>query len=188
MKDALTQEEMTGERWSPTGTGGKEETIINLERYFHVLPHLENKSVLDAGCGNGLGTYLYSLVAKSVLAVDYRDEAIDYAMKFPLIREKITFRRADLSEENEIIALPPVQICVAIEFLEHLADPAIFLEKIKCKELVFSLPLHSLAVSKWHKFDIRTPFDVKKLIDPYFKVDEYRLQSNRWIYGHGIRR
>jgi len=53
----------TSEFFIPAQAGFKE-VIVNLERYLFAMNFCKDKVVLDAGCGCGLGTYLYSLVAK----------------------------------------------------------------------------------------------------------------------------
>lgn len=186
--DQLTGNEVSGERWVPTASAGGDEVLVNLERYLYACHHVAGKTVLDAGCGSGLGSYLYSLSAKKVFAVDYSDEAHAYAARFPFIDGKVSFIKANLENIEDIKKLPQTDICVAIEFLEHIDDPAMFLENIRAEVLVFSVPLHSLAVSKHHKFAIKDEYDVKKLIDPFYNVGQYHVQNKRWIYGSGVRR
>lgn len=183
--------EKTGERFIPTDSN-KTEVAVNLERYIFALHFVENKTVMDLGCGSGLGSYLYSLVAKKVYAVDYDQTALDSVNSYPTqFLGKGTRIKTILTD---IIGadLPEVDVCVALEFLEHVDDPLTILKNLKAKELVFSIPLSSLANSSWHKYKIDGGADgieqVKKLIGKYYHVKEYNLQYDRWVFGHGVRR
>lgn len=174
--------EKTGEQFIPTQSQHNE-VIINLERYLYAMHHLDNKVVLDVGCGAGLGTYLYSLVAKKVYAVDHSKSAIDYAKMYPHMKGKVEFIEGDLTKMD----LPEHEVTVALEFLEHIDDPKGFLGKLKSDELIFSVPLHSMEVSDFHKYEINTVQDVKDLIENNFSVDQYHTQYDTWVYGRGIR-
>ena len=169
----------TGERFIPTVTSFYE-VLVNLERYLFAMRACKNYVVLDAGCGCGLGTYLLSLVAKKVIAVDYNLEALDYAKQFPYEKGKVQFIHTDLEEDT----LPEHNVCVALEVIEHLENPDFFLSQLKCDELVFSVPLNSLKVSPgWHKQDFETLEDIKEILERYYKVPKYLIQDNKWIYG-----
>jgi len=157
------------------------EIRVNLERYLFALQFCEDKIVLDAGCGTGLGTYLYSLVAKRVIAVDHNEDALSYAKRFPGEYPKVHFIKADLEKD----LLPDHEICVALEIIEHLEHPDFFLSQLKSKELVFSIPLNSLSISSWHKYDFKTIKDIKEIIERYYKVENYYLQDNIWVCGRG---
>lgn len=184
MIDALTGKEHTGERFSPTASDIAE-IDVNLRRYLAVLPHIKGKNILDLGCGNGLGTYLYSLVAQSVFAVDRSSEALAYAHLWPFEPNKVAFERYDLVNE---FPAGSFDLAVALEILEHLDDPRALLTTLKdrgVKELYFSLPLNSLHCSTWHRFNIVGLKDVTDLIDPFIRVDKYNVSDGRWITGHG---
>ena len=135
--------EQDGERFYPT-LSNPYEIKVNMERYLFALQFLKDKVVLDAGTGSGLATYLYSLVAKHVYSVDYSDEAQRYAKLYPFDPRKVTFIKADLEKD----ILPEHDITVALEVVEHLANPDFFLSQLKNKELVFSVPVPSLPISK----------------------------------------
>lgn len=166
------------------------EVEVNIDRYRWVLPLIAGKRVLDLGCGGGLGTYLYSLVAEKVYALDYDARAIEEAKRYPFPEGKVEFLHGDIL--NIDFELPEVDVVVALEVLEHLEDPKAVLKRLKAHELVFSVPLHSLEVSTFHKFPIDTPDDVRKLIGPFYDVNDYEIQEHKilaakWVHGHGIR-
>lgn len=180
----------TGERFIPSDSN-KTEVAVNIERYLFALHHLEDKTVLDLGCGAGLGSYLYSLVAKKVYAVDYDPIALESVEAFSaIVGHRIETQKLDITDPD--VKFPEVDVCVALEVLEHIEDPLSVLKKLNAKELIFSLPLSSLANSSWHKYEIRGGEegmeDIKKLIGKYYRVEEYNLQYDRWVFGHGIRR
>ena len=160
------------------------EISVNLERYLFALQFCKDKIVLDAGCGMGLGTYLYSLVAKRVIAVDHNVEALKYVNRFPFEpRNKVNFIEADLEKD----ILPDHELTIALESIEHLGSPDFFLSQLKSKELIFSIPLNSLNISVFHKYDFKSLEDIKEVLERYYKIDEYFIQKNRWVYGKAIK-
>lgn len=177
-----------GERFIPTQSNAVE-VLVNLERYHYAASKCIDQKVLELGCGCGLGTYLYSLVAKSVYAVDYSEDAIRYAEQYPFIKEKVSFGRFDLSEHTP---LGKFDVVVATEFLEHIENPKKLLAELDTKYLVFSLPIDSLKVSTWHKFDIPGGKDgtnaIKALIEDKYHIEDILIQQERWVYGYARKR
>lgn len=172
----------TGECFLPTESN-LNEIKVNLERYLFALQFCKDKIVLDTGCGAGLGTYLYSLIAKRVIAVDHNEDALNYAKRFPVEYPKVHFIKLDLEKD----LLPDHEITIALEVIEHLEKPDYFLSQLKGKEIVFSIPIPSLSISKFHKFDFRTVEDVKEIMNRYYKIENYYLLDDKWVYGKGIR-
>lgn len=178
-----------GERFIPTQSIPVE-VLVNLERYHYAASKCIDQKVLELGCGCGLGTYLYSLVGKSVLAVDYSMNAINYAEQYPYDREKVNFYKADLEKDS----LPPgkFDVVVATEFLEHIENPKKLLAELDTKYLVFSLPIDSMKVSTWHKFDIPGGKDgtnfIKALIEDKYHIEDILIQQGRWVYGYARKR
>lgn len=166
-----------GERFEPYNSINKSEPIINLERYLYAMSCCKDKVVLDAGCGSGLGSYLYSLVAKKVIAVDYKEAMVKYPYKH------VKFVKMDLEKEKP----PKADICVAIEVVEHLENPEFFMENLQCEELVFSVPMASLATSSWHKYAFTDMGSIVTFFSRYYDIETH-CQYNKWIYGHGNKR
>src|SRR3990167_4302721 len=170
-----------GERFVPSDSDFTE-IMVNLERYFYAMHYCKDKVVIDAGCGSGLGTYLFSLVAKNIYAVDYEElETLGSLLKYPL-KCPVEWLKRDLDTD----ILPEADVCVALEVIEHLKHPDFFLKNLKVKELVFSIPRESLAVSTWHVQDFRTFDDIKAFLEDYITVETYHTQYNKWIYGVGV--
>lgn len=94
--------------------------IKHVERYRYAQKYCENKDVLDAACGCGYGSNILSEVAKSVLGVDYSQEAIDYAQKY-WGAKNITFNQFDLN--SDLTALGRFDVIVSLETIEHLDAP-----------------------------------------------------------------
>lgn len=169
-----------GERFVPHQSNAHE-INVNMLRYLYAMKFCEGKKVLDVGCGCGLGTYMYSLVAKEVTGIDYKDEAFAYAKRYPHGCDA-SFVLKDVEKD----LLPAAEVVVALEVIEHLANPDYFLGQLKCDRLVFSIPLHSLEISYWHKYDFRTIDDVANLIGKYFKIEEMKYQNNIWVIGTAV--
>jgi len=184
--------EVNGEHFTPSQTSLME-IEVNLDRYLYALKFLEDKTVIDLGCGAGFGTYLYSLVAKKVYAIDYSTQAISEAMgSFNFPKKNVEFIKLDLTKPEEIANIPEHDVCVALEILEHLEDPAMVLKALRGTQLVFSVPLHSMEVSSWHRFPIVTEADVRNLIEPCYQIGGYENQTHprshgEWVRGEGIK-
>lgn len=108
-----------------------------LERYVFATKWLDRKKVIDAGCGEGLGTFIYSLAAKEIFAIDKSQGAIKKAKKLkPLCKTK--YMIGDLNT----FKLPKADVCVAIEVIEHLKPGNDFLKRLDVETLVFSIPIN----------------------------------------------
>lgn len=159
------------------------EIKVNVQRYLYAMDFCRDKVVVDYACGVGLGSYFYSLVAKKVIAVDRKQEALDYAKRFNF-NNKIEYVKLDLEKDE----LPDGDIAVALEIIEHLNDPDRFLERIKQKEMVWSIPRNSLEISSWHVQDYRTIKDVTDQIQKLWTTEDTFIQENRWIYGYSLKK
>ena len=184
-------EDISTEHFTPKRTEFLE-LAINMDRYMFALEFLAGKTVLDLGCGSGLGTYLYSLVAKKVIAVDYDAEAIKEAKAWPYPHANVEFIHGDITDPDFLETLPDVDVCVALEVLEHVEEPAGVLRELKCNQLVFSMPLHSMEVSSWHKYPIETERDIRALIQPFFQIGRYEEQrmapsAGVWMRGEATK-
>jgi predicted RNA methylase len=169
-----------GEFFQPEDSNNTE-IKVNLERYLYAMKYCVDKIVIEAGSGAGLGTYLYSLVAKKVFAVDYNDEHFELVKRYPQ-KCPVAYIKTNLEEE----ILPDADICVALEVIEHLKNPDFFLSQLKAKELVFSIPLDALAISpRFHKYDFVTIQDIQEIIGRYYDIEDATLQYGRWYMGYG---
>ncbi len=174
----------TGEFFLPSESTPFEITV-NMQRYLFALQYCKDKIVLDASCGAGLGTYLYSLAAKRVIAVDKNEDALKYAQQYPVDRGKVNYINIDIEKE----LLPDHEVCISLETIEHLKSPDFFLSQLKGKELIFSIPMNSLGISDFHKYDFKGIDDIKEMIERYYEApDGYSIQDNKWVFSRVIKK
>ncbi len=101
---------------------------IHIQRYQHAIPHCMGRSVLDAGCGIGYGSFhLASRGAAEVVGVDISGEALAEA-NASYRRPNLRFARADLMALDAAADLPAMfDTIVNLENIEHLPEPERFL-------------------------------------------------------------
>jgi SAM-dependent methyltransferase len=106
-----------------------DEGFASTERFFGRLPNwltLENKRVLDMGCGRG-STSIYAAQrgAASVLGVDVRAETVAFARgilgeRYPSLRGRVDFRQA--ADPRELRG-EHFDVILSKDVLEHVAGP-----------------------------------------------------------------
>jgi len=72
--------DFTGERFIPNESD-EELEIEHTQRYNMLNQLVENKSVLDAVCGEGYGSFLLSNSEAKVIGIDIDSETINHAKK-----------------------------------------------------------------------------------------------------------
>jgi SAM-dependent methyltransferase len=119
--------EFTGERVVP---GQIDPDLWNehLARYQFASRLVEGRRVLDAGCGSGYGSARLAASAAFVLGIDSSAEAVDYA-RTNYASPKAAFSRA--SGAALPLAGGSIDVVVAFELIEHLADWRAFLEEAR---------------------------------------------------------
>lgn len=174
-------EKFTGERviwWKPATHLKEFKLAMNL--YMEAMQYAIGKTVVDAGCGTGFGSIFLSLVAPKV-------HAIDANVPEPLLEKNpdespafgtgdIVFHQLDL--ENEPVDIT-ADLCVAIEFIEHLKNPEYFLANLKADSIFFTIPCYGDR-NPFHKIE----YDERKaaeLIRGYFPHLTYRMEARRMI-------
>ena len=96
--------------------------IKSLQRYEFAQKYCHCKGVLDAACGCGYGSNILSKEAKSVLGIDYSQEAIDYAQEV-WAAKNITFKQVEIN--SDLTTLGKFDVVVSLETVEHLDAPII---------------------------------------------------------------
>ncbi len=98
-------------------------------RYLWVSQFAQHKTVLDAGCGHGYGSYYLSDgIARSVLAIDNDVDAIEFASQ-NYHGDNLEFRVMDVTK----LILEPnsFDVVISFEVIEHLRDVKDYLEGVK---------------------------------------------------------
>jgi len=122
----------TGERYLPftdSWITGAQIHYEHLHRYYFAAQLVDNKSVLDLGCGEGYGSFILSKHAQRVVGVDSADEAIEHARR--------TYARSNLEFLKASILSVPIEeeqsfdVVVCFEVLEHVAEHEDLLTEIK---------------------------------------------------------
>lgn len=113
--------EFTGERVIPDAESQVPLYEEHLARYYFAGEFVQNKSVLDLGCGTGYGSYYLSQQgAKFVLGTDIDAEAIQYAQA-NFKSSCLAFFQSDVSHlplNSQIF-----DVVVSFEVIEHLKSP-----------------------------------------------------------------
>lgn len=137
--------DFTGERAIPFNphTGGHI-MYAHIQRYAFATQFSWQKNVVDLACGAGYGSHMLSLVAKSVRGVDIAPEAVDFALASFGHHEHLAFEQGDMTQ-----VIPPADLYVAFECLEHVDNPQKVFELIGDVPLVWSLPVND--DSRFHK-------------------------------------
>lgn len=133
---------------------------VHLDAYCFAHQYLFQKSVLDAACGTCFGTMIYSTAAKSIVAIDRDEGAMEYGKRLPFFCPT-TFAALDL----DTAPLPEADICVSVETIEHLNGDGFFLKNLRVKELIFAVPLDMSG--GYHIQAFNEPSDVVKHIEAY---------------------
>lgn len=119
--------EDTGERIIPSKHN------INFFRHLSAYKfgerYINNRNVLDVGCGTGYGTYLYAQIAKEVVGIDVSEDAISYA-KGNFRRDNLKYFVADATNLN-IFDDNLYDVVVSFQVIEHIEDYRQYLNEIK---------------------------------------------------------
>lgn len=144
--DSLFQNELDREaEWLDRTAGHKADSIERLLKKNNI----ECDTLLELGCGTGsvIRECQRRKIAKSYIAVDYSDTAIDYlnsnsneieTHSFDVTSEDFSFNR-------------PVDVVVVSHVIEHLEEPLAFLQSLRClnfKYLVSEVPLDDLLMGR----------------------------------------
>jgi SAM-dependent methyltransferase len=160
----------------------------HVKRYIWVSQFVDNKVVLDVGCGPGYGAHFLAGKAKFVLGVDNDNQAIEYAFNH-YSRTNLIFRLADI-ESAKIDG--QFDIAVSFELLEHLAQPKRYLENVRnCLSPTGSFFLSTPNRLYWERMYVNgrstNPHHVKEyypeecveLLSSYFEVDSIYVEYEK---------
>jgi SAM-dependent methyltransferase len=190
-QSALT---FTGERFAPEVTGAI--WYEHWHRYCLVQPLVRGKTVLDAACGEGYGSYLLAQTAQDVFGIDISAEAIGHA--------RARYAAPNLHYlEGSATKLPlpaaSVDCIVSFETIEHLAEQAEMLAEFRrvlapSGVLVISSPnqpVYSGDSKVGNEFHVRelTRHELATLLQPAFPQQQWygqRVVAHSAFWAEGV--
>lgn len=170
----MKHDTFTGERtlwWRPADH--LEEFRKITDWYFEAMLHCAGQRVLDLGSGNCFGTFLLSTVAEEVHGYDVLlpQGPDDLPMQC-----ETTFHVCDLEQQTP---KEEGDIAVAIEVIEHLANPEFMLAHLKAPRLFFTVPCYGNK-NEFHKIEY-TEESCKALVEAHYPHLSYRMERRRMI-------
>ena len=164
--------------------------------YRFVLPFVRGARVIDAGCGEGYGATLLATTASQVVGCEL-DPAVaaHAARRYSVVR----FIRGDLSQLP--ICHGSVEVVVAMQVIEHLADQSQFIAECARvlrpagtlivstpNRLTFS-PDRAAPLNPFHTREF-APAELQLTLDPWFDVRRaygvsHGARLRRWERRHG---
>ena len=107
------------------------EASIHFARYSVATSYVKNKRVLDIACGEGYGSFLLKQAgASEVFGVDVFEEAVNRASA-SFGGPGIQFIAADATSIEEKFPTEHFDVIVSLETIEHIKNPAAYLESLK---------------------------------------------------------
>ncbi len=139
------------------------------DRYIHEMARLERTNfwfkakrrlvdfwvkedglIVEMGCGTGSNLLLYKQRGCNVLGVDRSDASIACCNQAGInaVKKDLAAEPLEMTEKARYI--------FALDFIEHLRDPEVFLERLMDistdkTELIISVPAHQYLFSSWDK-------------------------------------
>lgn len=102
----------------------------HVKRYNFARKLLFDKSVIEVGCGYGIGSILMGKTYKSYLGLDVDNDAIEYAIsKIKPLNKKTNFglMRDYFNKEKQVRA----DVVICFEVIEHVNEPSQFLLQLE---------------------------------------------------------
>ncbi|MFN0138398.1 MAG: methyltransferase domain-containing protein [Phycisphaerae bacterium] len=159
------------------------EAAIHLNRYMLVREFCNGKRVLDAGCGEGYGSFLMAerWGAAAVTALDISQSTIDVAGR-RFASSRIIYECGECETLDQKLDGQQFDVIVALETIEHLRDPAAFLRAAQRVLAPGGVIVLSCPNDHWYYRDSResNPFHVRK-----FHFDEFR-ELTEGVLGRAV--
>lgn len=112
--------ENTGERFIPESNDDELE-IEHLQRYYSIQGLVKDKTVLDAACGEGYGSYLLSLYANKVTGIDIDEKTVKHARDKYGESEKLNYVCGSVADLC-MVKSHSIDVVVSFETIEHIDE------------------------------------------------------------------
>jgi len=154
----------------------------HLWRYKETLQYIQNKAVLDVGCGVGYGSFLMSNKARYIRSLDDSKEAIDFANK--------NYRKSNIKHYcvDFLNMLPyikdKIEVVVAFEVIEHIknTDKAFeIFKKISPDLFIISVP-HLQCPLGGNKFHHRH-YGIDELVARFYAIGYKPKRAELRFFG-----
>jgi ubiquinone/menaquinone biosynthesis C-methylase UbiE len=161
--------EFTGERFIPNKVFGNI-VVEHYQRYESLLNIVKGKSVLDAACGAGYGSFLLAQKAKTVVGIDISEAAIEFAQE--------NYKKSNVEYKVASIEQLPIEdksldIVVSFETIEHVEE---YLQEKFIKEIKRVLKPDGILIMSspdkltyTDKVEFSNPYHIKE-----FYYDEFK--------------
>lgn len=181
--------EWTGERYIPTAKPeevGAEIHYERLHRYFFAAQFVKDKTVLDAGCGEGYGSYILSKYARKVVGIDIDEKSIKHASS-TYIRSNLEYLVGPITD-IPIEGKEVFDVVVCFEVLEHIAEHDEMLKEVKRMLKKDGIFIVSTPNKKVYSDDpsYQNPFHVKELYFDEFKALLGRYFKHLYFFGQRV--
>ncbi len=165
---------------------GYDTVVLHEERYHWAGKHIFPGKIADVACGSGYGSYLlatkYNCNDGKVTAIDADMLAIDYAKK-KYQHKGIDFIQTDIYSYRPSAMFDTI---VSIETIEHLNDPAKFVNQFsaylkKGGKFIASAPITpSMDANPYHLHDFTTTSFKKLFVETGLKEIESFVQIQKF--------
>ena len=158
--------------------------LMHIATYEYAENFVENKIVLDFGCGSGYGTEMLSKNAANITGVDISKEAVDYARNNHQSDNVVFKTISDLNDEK-------FDVITSFQVIEHVPNDVEYIKTLKRflnpgGHLLISTPdkkhrLFNHIQKPWNIFHLKeyTPKSLESLLKKHFsKVEIFKIGSD----------
>jgi SAM-dependent methyltransferase len=163
------------------------EAAIHMARYQLAAPYCTGKRILDVACGEGYGSHtLKQLGALAVDGVDNSPRAITNAQAL-FSSTDVRFHLHDAEKVHDLFVNETFDVIVSLETIEHLRNPARFLQSIKQLAKADTVIIISCPNDLWYypTADQSNPFHLKKYSFEAFRDLTTRVLGGEADWGYG---